>query len=351
MSKEELKIGEISKPRFEFRTFGQCFKNAEKRMARLSVPVPEKVWERQSEEIYIMSRTNDINNTKIRDGKMDIKTYVQTVSGLEQWNPLMKAEFPITAEILEKEVFPAFQVKMPKLTQVQYSFDEFMAMVDEHPDLQAVRVHKQRFGYMVNNTICEVGNVLINGAKVVTINSESTEVDDILKTIRDIGLEGVENINYLQAIKRVIRMIKAIGKLSNRLKNKILFNIMSQEIERKFLVKSDAYKAQATRQTRITQGYLSSIPERTVRVRIKGNKGFITIKGIGNAAGASRYEWEKEIAVEEVQELLQICEPGVIDKTRYEVKSENIFLKWMNFTVKIRISSCRNRACRRKRKF
>ena len=111
MSKEELKIGEISKPRFEFRTFGQCFKNAEKRMARLSVPVPEKVWERQSEEIYIMSRTNDINNTKIRDGKMDIKTYVQTVSGLEQWNPLMKAEFPITAEILEKEVFPAFQVK------------------------------------------------------------------------------------------------------------------------------------------------------------------------------------------------------------------------------------------------
>ena len=60
---------------------------------------------------------------------------------------------------------------------------------------------------MVNNTICEVGNVLINGAKVVTINSESTEIDDILKTIRDIGLEGVENINYLQAIKRVIGMI------------------------------------------------------------------------------------------------------------------------------------------------
>jgi adenylate cyclase len=96
---------------------------------------------------------------------------------------------------------------------------------------------------------------------------------------------------------------------------------MSQEIERKFLVKSDAYKAQATKQTRITQGYLSSIPERTVRVRVKGNKGFITIKGIGNAAGASRYEWEKEIAVEEVRELLQICEPGVIDKTRYEVKT------------------------------
>ncbi len=73
--------------------------------------------------------------------------------------------------------------------------------------MQAVRVHKQRFGYMVNNTLCEVGNVLINGAKVVTINSESTEVEDITKTIKAVGLEGVENINYLQAIKRVIGMI------------------------------------------------------------------------------------------------------------------------------------------------
>ena len=96
---------------------------------------------------------------------------------------------------------------------------------------------------------------------------------------------------------------------------------MAQEIEKKFLVKSDAFKAQVSKETRITQGYLSSIPERTVRVRIKGSKGFITIKGIGSASGASRYEWEKEIPVEEVEELLKICEPGVIDKTRYEVKN------------------------------
>ena len=96
---------------------------------------------------------------------------------------------------------------------------------------------------------------------------------------------------------------------------------MAQEIEKKFLVKSDAFKAVVSKETRITQGYLSSIPERTVRVRIKGSKGFITIKGIGSASGASRYEWEKEIPVEEVEELLKICEPGVIDKTRYEVKN------------------------------
>ena len=201
-----MEIGEISKPRFEFRTFGQDFTKAIGRMARLSVPVPEKVWERHSDEIYIISRTNDINNTKIRDGKMDIKTYVQTVDGLEQWNPLMKGEFPISAEVLKKEVFPAFMVKMPELTKETYTYEEFISMVNAHPDLQAVRVHKQRWGYMVNDTICEAGAVIINGAKVMTINSESTELEDIKKTIKDVGLEGVENINYLQAIKRVIGM-------------------------------------------------------------------------------------------------------------------------------------------------
>jgi adenylate cyclase len=96
---------------------------------------------------------------------------------------------------------------------------------------------------------------------------------------------------------------------------------MAQEIERKFLVNGDEFKKVAEKSTRITQGYLSSLPERTVRVRIKGDKGYITIKGIGSASGASRFEWEKEIPVDEVDELLKICEPGVIDKTRFEVKS------------------------------
>jgi hypothetical protein len=207
MGKPTMKVGEISKPRFEFRTFGQNFEESAKRMARLSVPIPEKVWERESDEIYILSKTNDINNTKIRDGKMDIKTYVQTIDGLEQWNPLMKGEFPISKEVLVNDVFPAFKVKMPELKKDSYTMDEFLAMVDDNSELQAVSVHKQRFGYMVNNTLCEVGNVLVNGAKVVTINSESTELDDIKKTISDCRLEGCENINYLQVIKRIIGWI------------------------------------------------------------------------------------------------------------------------------------------------
>ncbi len=97
---------------------------------------------------------------------------------------------------------------------------------------------------------------------------------------------------------------------------------MGKEIEKKFLVKGD-FKPFVVKETRIIQGYLSSVPERTVRVRIKGEKGFITIKGIGNKTGASRYEWEKEIPVDEVKDLLKICEPGVIDKTRYIVPEKS----------------------------
>ena len=95
------------------------------------------------------------------------------------------------------------------------------------------------------------------------------------------------------------------------------------EIERKFLVTDDSFKEVAFTQNHIAQGYLSSAPERTVRVRIKDDKGYLTIKGISNDSGMSRFEWEKEIPVTEAKELLLLCEKGVIDKTRFEVKQGN----------------------------
>jgi len=94
------------------------------------------------------------------------------------------------------------------------------------------------------------------------------------------------------------------------------------EIERKFLVKGE-YKSQAVRSFRIVQGYLSSVSGRTVRIRIKGDKGYLTIKGKSNESGLSRYEWEKEIPLNEAEELLLLCEPGAIDKTRYEIPIGN----------------------------
>lgn len=92
------------------------------------------------------------------------------------------------------------------------------------------------------------------------------------------------------------------------------------EIERKFLVNSDAFKQEALTKNHIAQGYLNSNPERTVRIRIKGESGFLTVKGIGNATGTTRLEWETEIALSEAKPLLALCEKGVIDKIRYEIE-------------------------------
>ena len=101
----------------------------------------------------------------------------------------------------------------------------------------------------------------------------------------------------------------------------LIYKGMALEIERKFLVKDDSYKAMAYSASRIAQGYICSSRGRTVRVRIRDEKGYLTIKGPADSEGLGRYEWEKEIPMQEAQELMRLCEPGMIDKTRYLVKS------------------------------
>jgi adenylate cyclase len=97
---------------------------------------------------------------------------------------------------------------------------------------------------------------------------------------------------------------------------------VNREIERKFIVTGE-FRKDILSSTRIIQGYLSSIPGRTVRIRIRQDKAFITIKGPGDPSGISRYEWEKEISVTEAEELLGLCEPGIINKIRHEVQIGN----------------------------
>jgi CYTH domain-containing protein len=95
------------------------------------------------------------------------------------------------------------------------------------------------------------------------------------------------------------------------------------EIERKFLVKNEDFKKEAYQSFHIKQGYLNSHPERTTRIRIKENKAFMTVKGKSSESGLSRFEWEKEIDLKDAEALLQLCERGKIEKTRFLVKSGN----------------------------
>lgn len=96
---------------------------------------------------------------------------------------------------------------------------------------------------------------------------------------------------------------------------------MLLEIERKFLISSDDFKNEAQKKTYIKQGFLSTDKERTVRIRIRDHKGFITIKGKSNQSGTTRFEWEKEIPVNEAEQLLNLCQDNIIEKYRYIVPS------------------------------
>ena len=98
------------------------------------------------------------------------------------------------------------------------------------------------------------------------------------------------------------------------------------EIERKFLVRSLDYREESRSKNRIVQGFLNTDPHRTIRVRIMGDAGFLTVKGKSNKAGTTRFEWEKEIDIKDARALLNLCEKGILDKTRYEVRSaEHVF--------------------------
>jgi hypothetical protein len=207
--KKQKKVSKASKPQFEFRTFGRNFVELVNHIDQISVVKFENTYEQVS-DLYIISQNNDINNIKIRNGKLKIKTYVKEIDGLEHWTLLMKKKFPIKAAILKEKIFPTFQVATPHFAQDKYTLQAFMDLIDIHPDLHKVNVHKQRFTHRVNGHFCEIANVSINGSEVITISSEATEIDKIdkvIKTLEEIKLKDIENINYLQAIKRVIRMV------------------------------------------------------------------------------------------------------------------------------------------------
>ena len=95
--------------------------------------------------------------------------------------------------------------------------------------------------------------------------------------------------------------------------------MQNTEIERKFLVTSDAFKAQASTSHEIQQGYLCKEPGKTIRVRIRDERAFLTIKSSKLREGLAKFEWEKEIELADAQELMQLCLPGAISKTRYVI--------------------------------
>ena len=163
---------------------------------------------RESSEIYIVSATNNENNTKIRDALMDIKVFVQEREGLEQWNPRMKGTFPMSVDMIRDQVFPAFQVDMPEFKRSEYTLDQYLEeIIRPHPHLVPVHVFKRRFAFTINGCITEIAELKINGAAIQTVAVESVDVPAILEAKSMLGLNDHPNVNYLKAIKAVVSLL------------------------------------------------------------------------------------------------------------------------------------------------
>jgi len=178
------------KPRWEWRSFGQRFGGAEARLAALEVKGVQ-----ETDEVYLLSGGG--SNVKIRAALMDIKVLKQVnADGLEQWTPVMKAEFPIDTLDVAR-VFESLRLPLPKLSRANYTFDEFIeAFAGPGSAIRAVKVHKRRVRYTVGGCTSELSDVVADGKPTRTIAIESEDAQAVIRAVRDIGLGGYTNTSY-----------------------------------------------------------------------------------------------------------------------------------------------------------
>ena len=176
-------------PRWEWRTFGQSFGVAEQRFAAL-----ESTGIQESDELYLVSDTDA--NVKVRFDLMDVKILVETnADGLEQWRPIMKAQFPVPQSEV-KRIFEALGQTVPALTRDSYTLDQFSAELAPHAGLRAVTVHKRRVRYKVGGCTSEVTDVVADGVKIRTIAIESEDAAAVVAAVKSVGLWDYFNTSY-----------------------------------------------------------------------------------------------------------------------------------------------------------
>ncbi len=190
-------------PRAEFRVFGQgiidivgiSMWNAQAKLFKI----------RQSSETYILSRHTNEANVKIRGGLLDIKIKVgETGEGYEIFQPKGKFEFPVKQEEL-KTIFENLRAPV-NVEQPTCALDEFLDLVADSPDLTAVAVDKERYGFSVDGVICEYGEILFNGALIETACVESEDYSAMKAVIEKLEIAAFENTNYLKAAKEIVGM-------------------------------------------------------------------------------------------------------------------------------------------------
>lgn len=187
-------------PRWEWRTFAASFGDADRRFRELE---PGELQE--SDELYLLAPASDAN-VKVRNRLMDIKTLEQVnADGLEQWRPVMKAEFPLPAAEVEK-VCAALHVTLPAPREL-YTLEQLQAELT-HPSrgVRVVRVHKKRRRYTVSGCLAEVTEVSADGQATRTVAIEFEDPVRVQAAVREMGLDRFENVSYPRGLKRLIGM-------------------------------------------------------------------------------------------------------------------------------------------------
>jgi exopolyphosphatase / guanosine-5'-triphosphate,3'-diphosphate pyrophosphatase len=186
------------KPRWEWRSFGRRFGEAEARLAQLA---PGGVQE--SDEIYLLSGAGD--NVKVRDALMDIKVLREVdANGLEQWTPVMKASFPLPAAEVAK-VLESLHLPVPPPSRASFSLAEFIEQfAGPGGPIRAVKVHKRRTRYTVGGCMAELSDVVANGKPTRTLAVESEDAAAVIRAVRDLGLGGYTNTSYPAALAALV---------------------------------------------------------------------------------------------------------------------------------------------------
>ena len=186
-------------PRWEWRSFGQHFGDAE---TRLMAQGTDKL--QHSDEIYLLSLVSDAN-VKIRDGLMDIKQLEQTdTHGFELWRPVLKEAFPLPAAAIQA-VFAALGITATQ-EHVMITLDKLLAEVASTSGLRILEVHKNRTRYHMEDCIVELTEVVADGKTIRTMAVESEDPAHIAAALRALNLEGTKNVSYPRGLKRFVEM-------------------------------------------------------------------------------------------------------------------------------------------------
>jgi exopolyphosphatase / guanosine-5'-triphosphate,3'-diphosphate pyrophosphatase len=226
-------------PRWEWRSFGPRFGEAEKRLAALT---PGGVQE--SDEVYLLSGGG--GNVKIRDALMDIKVLRQVnADGLEQWTPIMKAGFPIGATDATR-VFEALQLPVPSMSRESYTLDEFIAeFAAPGAGIRIVKVRKHRTRYTVGGCMAELSDVVANGKPTRTIAVEAEDAAGVMRAVRELGLGGYTNTSYPLGLAALIDDAPARYAVIDVGTNSVKFHIGERGLDRRWRAVAD--RAELTR--------------------------------------------------------------------------------------------------------